>query len=895
MKRYCLLVALLAFSLSGNAQKLGYEQGSMLVQLRDEASLKDLSQALARFDGNYTHFELQERLSRSLNIWKVSFDHTRINGALFLEFMQKNTMVRSASRNHLLKSRSTIPNDPDFPRQWPFLNTGQSGGMAGEDIDMDLAWDFTTGGISATGDTIVVCVIDDGFDTGHADFASNLWKNYGEIPDNAIDDDGNGYVDDVNGWNTSLDNDQISDKNQHGTPVAGVIGARGNNGLGVSGVNWQVKLMIVAANNLLNTVTEAELLQAYDYVLETRKLYNTTGGAKGAFVVAANTSWGSARNFPSDAPFWCQLFDELGKAGVVNVAATDNENTNVETQGDLPSLCPSDYLIVVTNVDHFGQKVERAAYGAYSVDLGAYGQGVYTTANGNTYSNFSGTSFAAPQVAGAIALLYAAPCNNLSLIARSDPAGAALLAKSYILNGVVAKASLQDITLTGGNLNVYNSMKLLQDNCQDCVQVTAVSAKNIEVDKADISWINHLDHTRTDLRWKAVTDATWTSVENVSSPYTLEGLSACMDYEVQLQPFCGMDSPGYTPALVFTSDGCCTPPDVINIDPSFISESRAFVAWPDVTAALAYRLRYRATGTEEWDSLTVSGNQYFLSGLEACTVYELEVETLCDGAVVPEAAGAIFRTLGCGACLEKDYCVPSNVDAATEWIARVKLGDFERSSGSDGGYGDFTATPAALTLNREVAYALELTPGFASSVGFTEYFRVWIDLNQNGIFTSSEIVWQSSEGSKNEQKGTLTVPATALPGSTRMRIAMLSQSGISACNFSTLVYGEYEDYCVEIRDGSTSVSRTKADFTVSYGPNPVQDLLNLNIEQAKEDLSIEFWDVQGKRHGLPVLIDRFAAGSVAIDCAQLPNGIYWVRLHGEQSGTAVFRMVVMRD
>jgi len=895
MRSYTLLVFLLVFVFTGKAQKLEYEQGSMLIQLRDDASLKEIAREFSRFDGQYTGFVWEECISRSLNLWKVRFDHTRISSSLFLEFLRKQPIVVSASHNFLLQPRTTIPNDPDFSRQWPFVNTGQSGGLTGEDLDMDRAWDFTTGGISATGDTIVVCVIDDGLDTSHRDFEGNIWKNYGEIPGNGIDDDGNGYIDDFLGWNTASDRDQISDKNQHGTPVAGIIGARGNNGLGVSGINWQVKLMIVAANNLLNTVTEAELLQAYDYVLETRKLYNRSNGAKGAFVVATNASWGSSRNFPSDAPFWCQLFDALGKEGVLNVSATANENTNVEVEGDLPSLCPSDYLVVVTNVNHFGQKVERAAYGAYSVDLGAYGQDVYTTANLDTYGNVSGTSFAAPQVAGAIALLYAAPCNNLSLIAKADPGSAALQAKSYILNGVVANGSLEDKTLTGGVLNVYNSLQLLNDNCQDCVQVTGIAADAVTVNSAAISWVNHTDHSRTDLRWKIASDTLWNVIQGVSSPYTLSELFACTDYEVQLRPSCGTDTPGFSQSFIFTSDGCCKAPDVVNVAPGFISETRTFVSWPEVTAALGYRLRYRSSGAVHWDSLSISTNQYFLSGLDPCTVYELEVQTLCAGEVAPTAASTSFRTLGCGACLEANYCTPSNMDASTEWIAEVSIGSLTQKSGKNNGYGDFTGTPAATALDRGMTYEITLTPGFAGSVGFSEYFRVWIDLNQNGLFTSSELVWQSSTASRDPQKGSFTLPATAAIGNTRMRIGMFAQPGIGPCNFSTQVFGEYEDYCVAVRDASTAVGQPDPTPRLSYGPNPVNDRLYLQAEALSEPLQVDLWNVQGVRYGSPVVLDPDSGTAVSVDCSALPEGIYWVRAQGKQSGTMTFRIVVMHQ
>jgi hypothetical protein len=894
MKLYSLLVVLFAFAFSVKAQKLEYEQGRLLVQLKDKDKLKAVAADLSRLDGQYTGFAFEECLSKSLNIWKVRYDHTRINTSLLLEFLYKHPSVVSASYNHLLESRATVPNDPEFSRQWPFLNTGQGGGLVGEDLDMDKAWDLTTGGISATGDTIVVCVIDDGLDVLHRDFEGNIWKNYAEIPDNGLDDDGNGYVDDFRGWNTAMDNDQISDKNQHGTPVAGVIGARGDNGLGVTGINWQVKLMIVAANNLLNTVTEAELLQAYDYVLETRKLYNASGGAKGAFVVAANSSWGSSRNFPSDAPFWCALFDALGEEGVISVSATANENTNVETEGDLPSLCTSDYLMVVTNVNRFGQKVEKAAYGAYSVDLGAYGQEVYTTANLDAYSNFSGTSFAAPQVAGAIALLYAAPCNNLSLIAKSDPAAAAMQAKSYILNGVVANAALEDKTLTGGVLNVYNSLRLLTDNCQDCVPVTGVAAGEVTVNSASISWVNHLDHTTTDLRWRAVGDSVWNLVSGLSGSYRLDGLMACTGYEVQLRPFCGDSSPGFSASLVFTSDGCCKAPEFINVAPGFVSESRAFVSWPAVTAALGYVLRYRAFGAQSWDSLGLTTNQYYLSGLDPCMVYELEVETLCAGETALPSERVSFRTLGCGACLEANYCAPSNMDASVEWIAGVKIGSLAQYSAGNGGYGDFTGATASTGLDRGITYEIELTPGFSGSVGFSEYFRVWIDFNQNGLFTSSELVWQSAAASRDLQKGSFTIPVTAITGATRMRIGMFSQPGIGPCNFSSVVFGEYEDYCVEIKDTSTSVEDNLHDFPVTYGPNPVSDVLQLQVGRVAEPLWLEIWDVKGNRHGKSLQIEPGLGSTFSLDCTDLPAGIYWIRLQGRQSGTMAFRIAVMR-
>ena len=263
--------------------------------------------------------------------------------------------------------RSTTPNDVEFPNQWQYINTEQSGGSQGADIDVDLAWDVTTGGLTANGDTIVVAVLDDGIDLNHSDFENNLWVNHAEIPNNGIDDDENGYIDDYRGWNSNQDNDNIAGGG-HGTPVAGIVGAKGNNGTGVAGVNWNVKVMVV--KNDFNT-SEAGVLAAYSYPLAMRQQYNESNGTRGAFVVSTNASWGVDFGRPEDAPIWCSYYDTLGTYGILNCGATINGNVNVDEEGDLPTACSSDFMISVTNMNHFDNKVQGAGYGLETIDLGA--------------------------------------------------------------------------------------------------------------------------------------------------------------------------------------------------------------------------------------------------------------------------------------------------------------------------------------------------------------------------------------------------------------------------------------------------------------------------------------------------------------------------------------------
>lgn len=403
----------------------------------------------------------QALLGKDVNIWKFSFDAKAITIDDAIEALYGSNLVVEVQRNHILKNRATTPNDSLFASQWQYVQFND------RDIDADLAWDITTGGVTPQGDTIVICVIDDGIFTDHEDFQGNLWVNRNEIPNNVIDDDGNGYVDDVLGWNVQDDNDSVRHDvgEGHGSMVAGIVGAKGNNNIGVAGVMWNVKLMIV--RNPGNTITEANALAAYSYALANRKLYNATNGALGAFVVATNASWGIDSARASSAPLWCAMYDTLGMHGILSAGATINGNVNVDTIGDLPTECPSDYLITVTNTSINDIKVTHAGYGLVTIDLGAPGQDAFTISYNitNEYGPGGGTSAATPHVTGTIGLLYASPCLNFAKLSKSNPSLAALKAKEYILNGVDLKLTLAGKTVTGGRLNVHKALLALNADC----------------------------------------------------------------------------------------------------------------------------------------------------------------------------------------------------------------------------------------------------------------------------------------------------------------------------------------------------------------------------------------------------------------------------------------------
>ena len=447
-----ILFFLVTFIFSGSiaAKEAAYQPGELLVQLRSGADIQQMISSL-----KIAKMHPQKLLSARLNIWLVAFDEQQISGIAALKSVKQQPDVQNVQFNHFVTRRSTIPNDMQYASQWALNNTGQTGGVVDADIDAPEAWDISTGGQTATGEEIVIAVIDGGFDLDHPDL--NFWKNTAEIPGNNIDDDDNGYVDDVDGWNAYQSSGNIPN-DDHGTHVAGIAAAIGNNAVGVSGVNWGASVLPVAGSS----GQESVVIEAYGYVLEMRKRYNESGGTDGAFIVVTNASFGVDFGDPADFPLWCAIYDSLGSAGILNCGATANLGINVDDQGDVPTTCPSPFMIAVTNTTHSDSKNNGAAFGQINIDLGAPGTGILSTLPFNSYGSLTGTSMATPTVAGAIALMYSAARAEIIQAYHDEPAEIALQFREFLLNGVDPIPALAGITATGGRLNVNNSLQLVQ-------------------------------------------------------------------------------------------------------------------------------------------------------------------------------------------------------------------------------------------------------------------------------------------------------------------------------------------------------------------------------------------------------------------------------------------------
>ncbi|TNF28071.1 MAG: T9SS type A sorting domain-containing protein [Bacteroidetes bacterium] len=862
------VIAVLAYLCSWGQERPQVVPGNLIVQIPD-ARLADVLSQNQFLNGQPTELKLNRLLSAPMAAYLLDFD-PEIHHEQLLEQVWKHPSVSLIQLNHYISNRDTVPNDPQFGQQWWHVNTGQNNGTADADIDSEQAWDITTGGVTALGDTIVVCVVDDGGDLDHLDLRANNWVNYHEIPNNNIDDDNNGYVDDYYGWNPVDDNDNV-DGGSHGVSVAGMIGAVGNNGTGVSGVNWHVKIMNMTYGNINQ---EANVVEAYTYPLVMRRLYEQTGGQKGAFVVATNSSWGIDNADPLDAPIWCAFYDTLGQAGILSAGATANNNVNIDVVGDLPTGCASEYMISVTATNNDDVRT-FSGYGATTVDLGAPGEDVRTTSGNGGYTTTSGTSFASPATAGAIALVYAAPCASLAAIAHANPALAAQMVRDAIFDGVDPVSNLTNECVTGGRLNTKGALDIIMNSCTSggCLPPFALSTTGVTDEEATIEWNSLSEVDSFNISYGVVNGSATVMTDLTENQITLSGLMACSDYWFTAQSICDGIAGEWADTLFFGTDGCCTPPATIDI--TLVTDTTARATWQPILAANAYSISFRPQGGT-WSDFQLDTNSTFFIGLSPCTDYEIRVATICDLGATGYSAITSFRTFGCGSCTDLTFCQSAG-STQFEWIENVTVGDVSNNSNGSGiGYEAFEDLNIELEIGQ--TYDVSLSPGFSGS-SYREHFRIWIDLNQDGTFSNSELLFDDDQGSQSTVTGSITIPMTAELGSARMRVSMAYGSQFGGdyphdpCDQGQ--DGEVEDYCVLITQedsvGSGISSISNAEQLIVY-PVPATEILYVEFSDLRPT-AIEVVDRVGRKvYETTVQEDR-----TTIDVTSFASGIYIIR------------------
>jgi len=354
--------------------------------------------------------------------------------------------VRSAEPDYIL-TRAAVADDT-------FYRIGYMWGMEGDASVPSNPFGSGAAEAWAAGYTgssnVVVGVIDEGIDIAHPDLAANIWVNPGETAANGIDDDDNGFIDDVNGWDfLNADNTVYDgvvsgvldpDVDAHGTHVAGTIGASGGNNRGVAGVNWSVKMISAKFLDSTTGGSTTDAISAINYLVDLKV-------NRGVNLVAINNSWGGT----SFSQSMLDAINSAGDADILFVAAAGNSNINHDVTADFPSnyQCTNggsrswDCVVSVAATDMTGNRAGFSDYGATTIDIGAPGDVIVSTIPDSAYGAASGTSMAAPHVTGAVAL-----CSSI------NPTLTAADIRAAIMSTTAAETSLAGKTVTGGRLDI---------------------------------------------------------------------------------------------------------------------------------------------------------------------------------------------------------------------------------------------------------------------------------------------------------------------------------------------------------------------------------------------------------------------------------------------------------
>lgn len=424
-----LLLSLLGAAISAHAKKIEVVPGEYVVKLKNQFTAMSVGQLEHTLGGQVEHLspESNSVLVRRTQVEKADFA---------LQALSQNSLVEYAEPNFIYRivgGTTGLPNDPELSKLWGLVNTGQKStgdmgdiaGKAGIDVDAQRAWEIETGNRN-----VVVASIDTGVDYTLQDLAPNMWVNQAEKNGaTGKDDDGNGVVDDIYGYNAINNGGNPKDDHGHGSHTSGTIGAKGNDGKGVVGVAWNVQLMGVKFLSAQGGGTLADAVKAIDYTTAMK-------------VDMTSNSWGGGG-------FSQALYDSIARArdaGILFIAAAGNSSSNNDSDPEYPASYDLDNIISVAAIDNAGQMAYFSCYGKTTVDVAAPGVNVLSTTP-DGYQSWSGTSMATPHVTGVAALLKSA-----------NPDMTWQEIKARLIKTAKPLATLRGKVVSGGLVNAYHAL-----------------------------------------------------------------------------------------------------------------------------------------------------------------------------------------------------------------------------------------------------------------------------------------------------------------------------------------------------------------------------------------------------------------------------------------------------
>ncbi|KZN35107.1 S8 family serine peptidase [Pseudoalteromonas luteoviolacea] len=405
---------------------------SVIVVFKNDATAEMRAQARSLVKARISDSNADEKDDNYKNVLNGRLAHFKLNGMTSkqaIQALEKHPAVSYVEPNYTVKAMA-LPNDSRFDDLWGLHNTGQTGGTNDADINAPEAWDISIGSRE-----VIVGVIDTGVDYSHPDLTANMWVNPNEIAGDGIDNDGNGYIDDVYGINAITNSGDPMDDQGHGTHVSGTIGATGNNSEGVVGVNHEVSIIGCKFLNSSGSGSTADAIKCIDYMVAMKNA--------GHNISVLNNSWGGGG-------FSQALYDSITaseQAGILFVAAAGNGARDNDLSPSYPASYDHDSVMAIASTTHTDAMSSFSQWGLTSVDMGAPGSDILSTIPGGGYASFSGTSMATPHVAGAAALALSV-----------NPSLTTLELKELLMQSGKSIAALDGKTVSGKRLDAHQML-----------------------------------------------------------------------------------------------------------------------------------------------------------------------------------------------------------------------------------------------------------------------------------------------------------------------------------------------------------------------------------------------------------------------------------------------------